>query len=409
MAKQQCLFLFIDTRDSTKRIHSDVEYFEEFVSSTLNFVLGKFNSQRVFSECQCKPLGDGFLIYYKSKSNLRDDPNFENLLKGVVSASVECISGYNNEMHGRSPKGPAKDRKYQLGISIGSGYLYDFHYEAKSIEIEDVGSIDLTYVFRLNQFAKPEGIVVEENLYESYKDIFDQCTSFKSKRKRIDNVFGEKLIYISKEVEIGDEENDLFQTYRMLGDFSVKACKDIIRLEIAKKKLALSAPPEIRFMLFKCDGKDIQEAYNLYINLAGGKPSTFPVLSRDEVKKDEKYPHLIYKCYYEKEIAYFSYSVRYVKNTDRYIQETRREFYVAIDDPKIREFFDNLSLKPSSALAIPILDKGGDVRWIVALDTEETRVFKESFFDHLGLSIRTFFETQIEEKLKNAEKSVGPN
>lgn len=410
MEKRQGLFVFIDTRASTTRIYSNVEYFEDFISSTLSFILAEFQSYLVFPSCKCKPLGDGLLIYYSSTTTLSEDSRFENLLKSILTASFSCISKYDEVMRGKSPRDNDESRKYQLGISIGSGYLYDFEYkiaENKIETIEDIGSLDLTYVFRLNKFAHPEGLVVESHLYEAYRKTFDQCGVFTSKRKTIDEAFGNRLIYVSKEVILVEDEGDITRAYRDLGEYSVQACRDIIKNEIKKKKYGFAVPPEIRFMLFKCESKSIDEVFSLYPGgLIGSKKDNFPIGTIDEIKAADgiRYPHLIYECYYERQIVFFAYSHRYIRNTKDYIEETTQRFYIKKDSSEIDEFFESFTLKPSSALAIPIFDSTGvHVKWIIALDSVETKVFKTTFYDHLGTNIGTYFDYQLRKILENAD------
>lgn len=404
MSKRQGLFVFIDTRASTKRIYSNIEFFEDFISSTLNFVLNKFSNNLAFPSCQAKPLGDGLLIYYISNSTLSDDSRFQPLLRNIVTASISCVSEYHDEMVKKSNnKERTEGKRFQLGISIGSGYLYDFHYEDenKNLKISDIGSIDLTYVFRLNKFANPEGIVVEHYLYEAFKAVFDELGVFTPKRKLIDDAFGERLIFSSKEVSISDEETDLLRAYRELGKFSINVCNDMIMREIDNATFTFDVPPAIRFMLFKCDGKFIEEVYNLYVNLEGGSKSIFPIKPVEEIRKSGKYPFLIYECYYERDIVYFAYKSRYIKDVDKYIAESKDRYSLEISDAEARDLFNTFYMRPSSAIAIPILDKQDkEVRWILALDSEETRVFKKSFFGFLGVSIRAFFNTHIRDVLE---------
>lgn len=419
--KKQGLFVFIDTRDSTKRIYSDIEAFDEFIEATLTFVLNKFSNSNVFPACKCKPLGDGLLIYYIS-AGLSGDSRFENLLKQIINASVSCINDYHTEMQKKTTiKERAEGKRFQLGISIGSGYVHDFHYEDinKTIDppIDDIGSIALTYVFRLNDLAEPEGIVVERHLYEAYKQIFDEFNVFTQKRKHIDEAFSKRLIYVSKEVVISDEETDSLRAFRALGEHSIYECTEIIKHEIHKKitgktrSYKFDAPPKIRFMLFRCNYKSrmIEEVYSLYGGYEGGKKDSFDMKTIDAIKKENKYPFLVFECFYEKEIVYFGYVNRYITDVDGYIAESRKKFYLAGSDEEVKNLLSHFNMQPSSGLAIPILgnQKDEEVEWILVLDSEETNVFKKLFFDYLGVSIRSFFNSQIKNTLEVREKSAG--
>ncbi|HAE41868.1 MAG TPA: hypothetical protein DCG34_02985, partial [Clostridiales bacterium] len=350
--------------------------------------------------------GDGLLIYYESTSTLLEDEKFPSILESIVKASSACIQEYSTVMLKKATiKEKAAGAPFQLGISIGSGYLYDFNYKVKNkgdeedFEIHDIGSIDLTYVFRLNKFANPEGIVVDSSLYEDFKGVFEGVDVFRPKRKLIDAAFGEKVIYTSRQVMISEEETEtdiVLQAYRALGRFSINVCNQIIKREIDTKTFPLAAPPSMRFMLFKCNDKIIEEVYNLYKGHEDGKKSTFDTKPVDEIKRDDQYPLLFYECYYEKKIVYFAYGNRYIRNVEKYIAESRKRFYLDLDDEHAKELFAGFEMRPSSALAIPILGKQKDnVNWILILDTEEAKAFKQTFFGALGVAVETFFDDQI--------------
>ncbi|MHB9141796.1 MAG: hypothetical protein ACYC25_07985 [Paludibacter sp.] len=414
MAKHQGLFIFIDTRDSTKRIYADRDSFDDYIKGTLQFVIDNFSNTLTLSKCECKPLGDGILIYYVSLyENLRNDQGFEDVLRSSIKASFTCVNEYSKKMPGYSPSDTPASNKHRLGISMGSGYVYDFEYKDKEEKLfKDIGSLDLTYVFRLNKFASPEGVVVSNSLYDNYKSIFEEFGPFSQKRKFIDDAFEERVIYVSKDVAISDDEGDIRKAYRKFGKYSIESCKEAMRLEIKKGKryFPYEAPPPLRFMLFKCNKNKIEEVFNIYPDrLEGAKMDTFDLHEDDimEVQVDDKivikYPHLIYECYYKQQTVFFAYTHQYIENTATYIKETKERFYVNIHDDKIKDFFESFTLIPSSALAIPIFDNKKEVKWIVALDAVETRAFKTSFYNYLGGAIRSYFETELRKTLEGSD------
>ncbi len=421
MAKKQGLFIFIDTRDSTKRIYADRDFFDDYIENTLGFVIAKFSNTLALPQFQFKPLGDGILIYYVSQyENLRNDEKFEDVLRSSIKAVFACVSDYNVKMQGISPNETPGSNKHRLGVSIGNGHIYDFEFKDKEgkLAVNDIGSIDLTYVFRLNKFADPEGIVVSSNLYANYKGIFEEFGTFSQRRKFIDEAFEERIIYVSKEVAISDDEGDITKAYRNFGEYSIESCKEVMRLEIQKGKgyFPYEAPPPLRFMLFKCHKNHIEEVFNIYPGgLEGAKKDTFDLHEGDKMVVGDKikYPHLLYECYYEKRTVFFAYTHQYIKGKETYIKETKERFFVDIHEDKIYKFFEGFALIPSSALAIPIFDNNPDiskreVKWIVALDAVETRAFKKTFYSILGGAIRSFYETQLRKTLEGSD-SLNPS
>ncbi len=211
---------------------------------------------------------------------------------------------------------------------------------------------------------------------------------------------------VEHEVEIKDEKGDTTESYKRLGEHAVNICKAMMKAEIQKGHYPYNAPPDVRLLLFKCHDEHIEEVFNIY---PGGVESpnkdTFDILPKDKVEINGKYPLLFFECYYKKEIVYFAYGNKYIRNKQKYIEATKERFYVQVNEDKVDEFFEHFPLKPSSGLAIPIFDSRHEVvEWIGEMESVATKVFNMRFYDQLGTAIAIYFDDEIRETLEVNER-----